>query len=537
MAVEEINSQIAHLETLITQYTVTAQEVASAHEAKRKQVDEAFHAVLDQLDYRELGIQFQLDALYEDEVRLYNINIQRTIQVRDDLLKLLTDLKSIDVYESGVNNTKKIQKLSAMYHELAQRCEDIYAAPGSQVPMGWEKKIFTEFEQRNDKYPVLTTLYENYCGTLYTSCLKGDEEAYHVLQRLGEAKPVTWVAKGYLALILHENEIPLYSSIPRQIPRGKALMKEYLNYTASRQSEGEHSGFNGFSKHDHFIRGRCVAIGLVEQKNVSRAIQFYELAAAENYAPAQYSLGIIRCYGDEIGVAASLRRPHNPNKLNDPASSTLINYKESVRWLEAAANQSFPDAQYQLGVMYDTGLGVKTNAAKSRKWFISTHCCNSTYEISGYYKTHFYTGKKMIKTQANDASVEEGVMLLERCASMGYLPSINQLIEYYMNARFFDRVIYMAKQAYELGDIVGESLLAQMGIAVPPRENPVLDDSRPTMSLQITPGNGVTNVVVDNPDGAGEESNDEEEEIGTGGKSKGPKHHKKKKNRRGKKKK
>jgi TPR repeat protein len=39
------------------------------------------------------------------------------------------------------------------------------------------------------------------------------------------------------------------------------------------------------------------------------------------------------------------------------------------RWLTAAAKRGNPCAEYNLGVLYNTGLGVAVDAKEAQKWF------------------------------------------------------------------------------------------------------------------------------------------------------------------------
>jgi len=41
-----------------------------------------------------------------------------------------------------------------------------------------------------------------------------------------------------------------------------------------------------------------------------------------------------------------------------------------VRWFRQAANQSLPDAEYMLGLVYQQGDGYEQDYAEARKWFL-----------------------------------------------------------------------------------------------------------------------------------------------------------------------
>jgi len=43
--------------------------------------------------------------------------------------------------------------------------------------------------------------------------------------------------------------------------------------------------------------------------------------------------------------------------------------KEAVEWFRKAADQEYADAQYQLGVMYENGWGVDANNKEAVQWY------------------------------------------------------------------------------------------------------------------------------------------------------------------------
>ena len=47
----------------------------------------------------------------------------------------------------------------------------------------------------------------------------------------------------------------------------------------------------------------------------------------------------------------------------------MQDYDEAVKWFRKAADQGFPDAQYNLAVMYANGRGVARNDMEAVDWF------------------------------------------------------------------------------------------------------------------------------------------------------------------------
>ena len=72
-----------------------------------------------------------------------------------------------------------------------------------------------------------------------------------------------------------------------------------------------------------------------------------ESLAERGFADAQYQLG--RMYDSGLGVA--------------------VNKKEAFKWYSLSAEQGSIEAQYNLGLAYRFGVGVEQNFTKSLKWY------------------------------------------------------------------------------------------------------------------------------------------------------------------------
>ena len=79
-------------------------------------------------------------------------------------------------------------------------------------------------------------------------------------------------------------------------------------------------------------------------KNYMNAITYYKLS--EN-AGAQYNLGLIYEYGKGVKK----------------------NYKEALKWYILSAKQGYPSAQYNVGFMYHSGKGTEQNYKEALKWY------------------------------------------------------------------------------------------------------------------------------------------------------------------------
>lgn len=82
-------------------------------------------------------------------------------------------------------------------------------------------------------------------------------------------------------------------------------------------------------------------------KDFEEAKKWWELAAAQDHAGAQFNLGLMHVQG--VGVE------------KDSA--------KAFQWFKLSAEQGNPDAQNSLGVMYFHGDGVSQSFAESKKWY------------------------------------------------------------------------------------------------------------------------------------------------------------------------
>ena len=84
-----------------------------------------------------------------------------------------------------------------------------------------------------------------------------------------------------------------------------------------------------------------------EQGDYATAHRLIKPLAEQGYAKAQYNLGVL--YNKGIGVPQD--------------------YTEAMKWYRKSAEQGLADAQYNLGVMYHKGEGVPQDYTETSKWY------------------------------------------------------------------------------------------------------------------------------------------------------------------------
>ena len=89
------------------------------------------------------------------------------------------------------------------------------------------------------------------------------------------------------------------------------------------------------------------AAAAYQKGNYPTALRLLRPLADQGDAPAQFNLGIMYYHGRGV-------------RQNDP---------EAAKWFHLAANQGDAPAQFYLGIMYSEGQGVPQDYAKSAKWY------------------------------------------------------------------------------------------------------------------------------------------------------------------------
>ena len=88
-------------------------------------------------------------------------------------------------------------------------------------------------------------------------------------------------------------------------------------------------------------------IAAYQANNLPLAYKEFREAAEEGHADSQFNLGLMYEYG--IGVGK--------------------NEKEAIVWYQKSAEQGFAFAQYNLAVLYENGRGTAVDFAQAKKWY------------------------------------------------------------------------------------------------------------------------------------------------------------------------
>jgi localization factor PodJL len=60
---------------------------------------------------------------------------------------------------------------------------------------------------------------------------------------------------------------------------------------------------------------------------------------------------------------------HNLAVLSAGRPGVAPDYPTAVHWFSEAANRGLADSQYNLGILYESGLGVPSSSVEAYKWY------------------------------------------------------------------------------------------------------------------------------------------------------------------------
>jgi hypothetical protein len=143
------------------------------------------------------------------------------------------------------------------------------------------------------------------------------------------------------------------------------------------------------------------------RKSPKRALQLYQLAAAQGHAGGQSHLG--SCYESGQGVkinfktaaqwyrrAAEQGFPHAQCRLAGifhGGTGVAQSYDEAVKWWGLAAAQDEPDALFYLGACYQNGVGVPQDDGEALRCFkrAAAKGCTDSAEAAKELELHIAT--------------------------------------------------------------------------------------------------------------------------------------------------
>jgi localization factor PodJL len=117
--------------------------------------------------------------------------------------------------------------------------------------------------------------------------------------------------------------------------------------------------------------------------NNEQAVRWFELAANQGLAPAQFRLGgfyekgivvkkdlaVARDFYAAAAAKGNGKAMHNLAVLYAEGINGPADYRTAALWFRKAADCGIKDSQYNLAILYARGIGVGQSYAESYKWF------------------------------------------------------------------------------------------------------------------------------------------------------------------------
>ncbi|MEK9685529.1 MAG: tetratricopeptide repeat protein [Rhodospirillaceae bacterium] len=137
-------------------------------------------------------------------------------------------------------------------------------------------------------------------------------------------------------------------------------------------------------------------LGLGVPKDLTEAVKWYQLAAANGDVRSQYTLGTLYQF---------------------PKHGLISDYKKAISFYRSAAKQGHSNAQRNLGIMYWKGLGITKNLISAYVW---TNMAILT--ATGSYKNSELAMDNLmaLKELMSPSDLDKANKLAEKCASLDF---------------------------------------------------------------------------------------------------------------------
>lgn len=198
-------------------------------------------------------------------------------------------------------------------------------------------------------------------------------------------------------------------------------------------------------------------------KDLQEAKRLFEKSSAQGYDIAQLFIGRIledtNASCDEIVAAykkaAEMGCAESQNYLGywyeEGKNGLPVDYQEAYRWYQKAAEQGDSYAQYDIGWLFDNGLGVKENKREAVKWFkraASKNNVDAIYRLGLCY--YFANGVGMDRREA--------LKLFRKAAKDNHAGAICKIGDYYYEGCLVEENKEEALKYYEKAAELGSEM-------------------------------------------------------------------------------
>ncbi len=198
-------------------------------------------------------------------------------------------------------------------------------------------------------------------------------------------------------------------------------------------------------------------------KDLQEAKRLFEKSSAQGYDKAQLFIGIIledtNASCDEIVAAYKKAAEMGCTEAQDylgywyenGENGLDVDYQEAFRWYKKAAEQGNRYAQYDIGCLFDDGLGVKENKREAVKWFkraASKNNVSAIYRLGLCY--YFANGVGMDRREA--------LKLFRKAAKDNHAGAICKIGDYYYEGCLVEENKEEALKYYEKAAELGSEM-------------------------------------------------------------------------------
>jgi uncharacterized protein len=156
------------------------------------------------------------------------------------------------------------------------------------------------------------------------------------------------------------------------VPQDYAKAREWYEKAAANDYAAAMSNLGALYEHGQGV-----------PQDYAKAREWYEKAVAKDYALAMSNLGMMLGNGEGVSQDYAKAREllekaaakgnamamHNLGVFYENGFGVPQDFVKAHEWFEKAAANDFPDAMYNLGLHYQKGIGVPQDYAKAREWY------------------------------------------------------------------------------------------------------------------------------------------------------------------------
>ncbi len=210
--------------------------------------------------------------------------------------------------------------------------------------------------------------------------------------------------------------------------------------------------------------------GVGVDKDYEKAIYWYQQAAGQELADAQYNIGI--CYLNGFGVGTDYEQAaywfqkaadqehtiaeYNMGYFCENGMGVAQDYERAAYWYRKAAEKGYAEAQTNLGVLYGYGAGVEQDFGKAAYWFQKS--AEQGEPVGQYYFGSLYQDGYGV-----DQDYEQMAYWYQKSAEQGYARGQCNLAIIYEEGlgveQSYEQAAYWYQKAADQGYVIAQSNL------------------------------------------------------------------------------